>query len=84
MIYSSTRGCRPNRGMAVQIDSIEPTLKAPVPKRLRLNYDELLSNLCRLTLSNPRWRRLELNSKRLKQNGHKLLSSFAFYYNLRR
>jgi hypothetical protein len=28
----------------VQVDPIKPTLKAPGTKRLKLNYDELLSN----------------------------------------
>jgi len=31
------------RGRAVQVDPIKPTLKAPVNKRLKLEYDELLS-----------------------------------------
>jgi hypothetical protein len=31
-------------GRAVQVDPMEPTLKAPEAKRLKLKYDELLSN----------------------------------------
>jgi len=32
------------RGRAVQVDPIEPTLKAPGTKRLKLKYDVALSN----------------------------------------
>jgi hypothetical protein len=31
-------------GMAVQVNPMKPTLKAPGAKRLKLNYVELLSN----------------------------------------
>ena len=33
------------RGRAVQVDPVRPTLKAPRTKRLKLKYDELLSNV---------------------------------------
>jgi hypothetical protein len=32
------------RGEAVQLDPMQPTLKAPISKRLKLTYDDLLSN----------------------------------------
>jgi hypothetical protein len=32
-------------GRAAQVDPIKPTMKAPVTKRLKLKYDEPLSNL---------------------------------------
>jgi hypothetical protein len=35
---------RGDPGRAVQIDSIKPMLKAPVTKRLKLKYDELVSS----------------------------------------
>ena len=38
-------GCaRPRAGKAVHVDPIRPTSKAPGTKRLKLEYDELLSN----------------------------------------
>ena len=42
-------------GRAVQVDTIKPMLKAPVPKRLKLKYDKLLSTFAfnfNLRLSN--------------------------------
>ena len=48
------------RGRAVQVDPIKPTLKAPGTKRLKLNYDKLLSsfafnsNLCCYTEAGTR------------------------------
>ena len=53
----------------MQVDPCRPTLKAPITKRLKLKYDELLSsfafnfNLRRYTMSTTRW--LEHHSKRL-------------------
>jgi hypothetical protein len=32
-------------GRAMQVEPVEPTLKAPGSKRLKLQYDELLSSL---------------------------------------
>ena len=51
-----------SRGRAVQVDPVKPTLKAPGTKRLKLEYDEVLSsfafksNLRRYTAGNGRRR----------------------------
>jgi len=36
--------CVPRRGTAVQVDPTKPKLKAPGPKRVKLQCDVLLSN----------------------------------------
>jgi hypothetical protein len=41
---SSVRSGISHLGWAVQVDPIKPTLKAPGTDRLKLNYEELLSN----------------------------------------
>jgi len=38
------RGLQRRQGRAVQVDPIKPTLQAPGTKRLKLEFDELLSN----------------------------------------
>ena len=53
----------------MQVDPIRPTLKAPVTKRLKLEFDELRSTPV---------------TKRLKLEFDELLSTFAFNSNLRR
>jgi hypothetical protein len=63
----------------VQLDPIEPKLRLPGTKHLKLKHDELLSNLdpMKLTLKAP-------GSKHLKLEYDELLSNVAFNFNLRR
>jgi len=42
--YIVVRASKAELGMAVQVDPLIPMLKAPGTKRLKLNYDEPLSN----------------------------------------
>jgi hypothetical protein len=44
LIHGDLRRRRSAHGRAVQVDPIIPTLKAPGTKRLKLQYDELLSS----------------------------------------
>jgi hypothetical protein len=69
------------QGRAVQVDPIKPTLKAPGTKRLKLEYDDLLSifgfefNLRRHSKGNPP----TIGTRRAPGRG---LHSFRFQLNL--
>ena len=66
------------RGRAVQVDPIKPTLKAPGIKRLKLYYDEPLSNLAfkinlrRYTVEAAAARRAEVHALVLLAGGLQL------------
>jgi len=71
-------------GRAVQVDPIKPTLKPTGTKRLKLNFDILLTTYAFEFVDPIKPTLKPTGTKRLKLKYHILLSTSAFKFNLRR